>query len=244
MSLYGINNYTNLYSSLYSKKSFGNSGNSNDLYNLMKKVDEVRSPAYAKKIQEQLKNGVSEESGEVGTVASELKLSQKASALYKSAASLNGISDSEISDPDTLVKKVTAFVDSYNSAVDALQGSDSVDALKSGVSMTNTAKSYSNALNRIGINLGSDNKFTVNKDVLKNSDPNSVKSMLTGNYSPITRIASKAEQISQAATNKARTTSFTQMLYSNNKSVSPYSSYNSYNNYASSFIGALFDQYL
>ena len=63
------------------------------------------------------------------------------------------MSMSDIKDKDALVKTVTAFAESYNSAVDAMGKSDSVDALKAGLSMTNveasqtsrTKYTYSNA---------------------------------------------------------------------------------------------------
>lgn len=239
------NNYSNsnIFTSMYSKQQKSN----NDLYSLMKLADEVRSPAYAKKIKESLKNGTSvDSSSEVGTVASESKLSETANALHKAAAGLNGISMEEINDKDTLVKKMNSFADKYNAAIDAMGKSDSVDALRAGVQMTNTVKTYSGALKRIGVTVGVDNKLKIDEEKLRSADSNAVSSMLRNNYSPVTRIADRAEDISKAAANKARTTAFRNMAYgsssgSNTTGYGGYNGFGGYNNYASSFIGTLFD---
>lgn len=241
MSIYGIGNYsayTNLFSGMYSKNNTY-SNTSADLQALMKKADEVRSPEYKKKIKAQLESGTSSDS-EIGTVSSELKLSEAASDLKKKSAELSAMSMSDIKDKDALVKKVTAFAESYNSAVDAMGKSDSVDALKAGLSMTNTVKTYSGALSRMGIKVGSDNKLTVNEETLRAADDNAVSSMFGSSYSPVARVADKAETISKAAVNKAQTTAFKDMVYGGTSSSGLYSGYNTF---ASSFLGTFFDSY-
>lgn len=234
MSIYGIGNYSaysNFFSGMYSKNNTSKN-TSADLQTLMKRVDEVRSPEYKKKIKSQL------ESGETGTVSSELRLSETASDLKKKSAELSAMSMNDIKDKDVLVKKVTAFAESYNSTIDAMGKSDSVDALKSGLSMTNTVKTYSGALSRMGIKVGSDNKLTVNEETLRAADDNAVSSIFGSSYSPVARIADKAEGISKSAVNKAQTTAFRNMMYGDKSSSGPYSGYN---NFASSFLGAFFD---
>jgi hypothetical protein len=211
----------------------------------MKKVDEVRSPEYKKQIKSQYEKLTSSDSSEIGTVSSELKLSEAASDLKKKSASLSSMSLTDISDKDKLVENVNAFVESYNSTIDAMGSSDSVDALKSGLSMTNAVKTYAGALNRIGITVGSDNKLTVDEDTLRSADDRAVASMFGSSYSPVSRVASKAEAISKSAVNKAQTTALTNMLYgqSDTSSSTLSSLYGGYNNYASSFIGTFFDSY-
>ncbi|MGN0639306.1 MAG: hypothetical protein ACI4J0_13115 [Huintestinicola sp.] len=239
MSINGIGNYSaysNLFSGMYSKtNTYKNTAS--DLQALMKRVDEVRSPEYRKKIRSQLEGGTSKNS-ETGTVSSELKLSEAASDLKKKSAELSALSMSDIKDKDVLVKKVTAFAESYNSAVDAMGKSDSVDALRAGLSMTNTVKTYSGALSRIGVKVGSDNKLTVNEETLRAADDNAVSSMFGSSYSPVARVADKAEDIGKAAVNKAQTTAFRSMMYGDTGSSGLYSGYNTF---ASSFLGTFFD---
>ena len=241
MSLYGIGNYSaysNLFSGMYQKNNTYNN-TSADLQALMKKVDEVRSPEYKKKIKAQLE-GSSTGDSEIGTVSSELKLSEVAKDLKKKSAALSAMSMSDIQDKDALVKNVTAFAESYNSAIDAMGKSDSVDALKAGLSMTNTVKTYSGALSRMGVKVGSDNKLTVNEETLRAADDNAVSSMFGSSYSPVARIADKADSISKAAVSKAQTTAFKGMMYGQTSSSGLYSGYNTF---ASSFLGTLFDSY-
>ena len=239
MSINGIGNYSaysNLFSGMYSKNNtYKNT--SADLQALMKRADEVRSPEYQKKLRTQLESGALSDS-ETGTVSSELKLSEAASDLKKKSAELSAMSLNDIKDKDALVKKVTAFAESYNSAIDAMGKSDSVDALKAGLSMTNTVKTYSGALSRMGVKVGSDNKLTVNEETLRAADDNAVSSMFGSTYSPVARIAGKAETIGKAAENKAQTTALRNMLYGQTESSGLYSGYNSF---ASSFIGTFFD---
>lgn len=239
MSLYGIGNYSsylNLFSGMYSGSSKNNSAN---LQALMKRVDEVRSPEYKKKIASLLeKDSASSDSSDIGTVSSEMKLSEAAKELKKKSAELSSMSLNDIGDKDALVKKVTAFAESYNSAVDAMGKSDSVDALRSGLSMTNAVKTYSGALSRIGIKVGSDNKLTVDENTLRSADDRAVASMFGSSYSPVARIADKADAISKAAVNKAQTAAFTSMMYGNTGSSGIYSGYNTF---ASSFLGTFFD---
>ena len=239
MSLYGIGNYSaysNLFSGMYSGTGRNTSAN---LQELMKKVDEVRSPEYKKNIKSQFEKAkFSSDSSEIGTVSSEMKLSEAAKDLKKKSAELSSMSLKDISDKDTLVKKVTAFADSYNAAVDAMGKSDSVDALKSGLSMTNTVKTYSGALSRMGVKVGSDNKLTVDEKTLRAADDRAVASMFGSSYSPVARVADKADAISKAAVNKAQTTAFKGMMYDSSNSSGLYSGYNTF---ASSFLGTFFD---
>ena len=146
----------------------------------------------------------------VGTYESEKKLSSDAATLGKSASVLAAASRTDFEDKDKLVSNVKSFVEDYNTTLDSLQNSESVDALKKGVYMTNTAKAYSSALGRIGLRVGSDNKLTLNEDTLKAADTNAVKSLLSGSYSFTAKAADRANQISRAANLKAQVVSYNQ----------------------------------
>lgn len=214
MALYGINAYmsNSYYSSLLSSgsKKYGNtSANStSELYSLMKRADMVRSKSYQKTMMEEYKKVFS--GNDTGTVESENNLSAAAKKLSSSASALAVSGRTELNDRDALAEKVQTFADDYNSTVDALQKSASVDALKNGVYMTNTAKAYSGALGRIGIKVGSDNKLTLDKEAFKSADANAVKSILSGSYSFTGKTADKASGISRAAGLKAQVVSYTE----------------------------------
>lgn len=228
MAINGIGSYySNWFNNLYQGSTKGNS--TTDLMTLMKKADEVRSPEYRKKMLE----GNTSTDSDIGTVKSEKALSDSASKLYDSASKLSSLSLKDMEDTDTLVKKVTDFAENYNSTIDSLQKSNSVDALREGVNMKNTVGAFAGALKRIGITVGSDNKLTVDEDALKKADKNSVASVLGGNFSVTGRIAKRSEGISRSAMNKAMTTAFVD-TYTNKGTAS--SSYMSY------FTGTLFDK--
>lgn len=212
--MYGINAYksnamyTSLLSSNYSKKSYTQTNSTSDLLALMKKVDQVRSKDYQKNMIKEYEKAFS--NSDVGTYESEKKLSSDASDLGKSASVLASASKADFEDKDKLVSNVKSFVEDYNSVVDSLQNSESVDALKKGVYMTNTAKAYSSALGKIGLKVGSDNKITLNEDTLKSADTNAVKSLLGGSYSFTSKAADRANQISKAAGLKAQVVNYNQ----------------------------------
>lgn len=199
--------YTSLLTSSYNNKS-NQTSSSSDLLALMKKVDQVRSSDYSKSMKAEYEKLFS--SDDVGSYESEKKLSSDASELNKSAAVLASSSKADFEDKDKLVSNVKTFVEDYNTTIDSLQKSGSVDALKKGLYMTNTAKAYSGALGRIGLKVGTDNKLALNEDTLKAADTNSVKSLLSGNYSFATKAADKASQISKAANLKAQVVSYNQ----------------------------------
>ena len=212
--MYGINAYrsnamyTSLLSGNYNNKKNTQANTTSDLMALMKKADQVRSKDYQKNMINEYKKLFS--GSDIGTYESEKKLSSDAANLSKSASVLASASKADYEDKDKLSANVKSFVEDYNTTVDSLQKSESVDALKKGVYMTNTAKAYSAALGRIGLRVGTDNKLTLNEDTLKNADTNAVKSLLGGTYSFTAKAADKAGQISKAANLKAQVVSYNQ----------------------------------
>lgn len=89
------------------------------------------------------------------------------------------------------------FVDNYNKFIDKIGNSDNTTVLKKGVLAVNNAKVYSNALNRAGITLGSDNKLTLRSD-LSEVDKIDVKSTFgKGGFSDA--VIRRAREINQAS---------------------------------------------
>jgi|GEM_PF-5292701 len=209
--MYGINAYraNSMYTSLLSSnrnKANYNANSTSNLMALMKRADQVRSRDYQKNMINEYKKVF--EGSEVGTYESEKKLASDSTNLGKSASVLASASKADFEDKDKLVTNVKSFVEDYNATVDSLQKSESVDALRKGVMMTNTAKAYARTLNKIGMRVGTDNKITLDESKLKNADSNLVKSVLGGNYSFASKSADRANQISKAANLKAQVVNY------------------------------------
>lgn len=228
MSLYGLNAYTSnsMYNSALGRNSllsYGkNSAKSNstaDLYELARKAAAVRSPSYKKNMMEELKKAFSTESskdGAVGTVESEAKLSKNAQLLNSSAKSLAMSGGRVFSDSEKNASAVESFVENYNNTIESLKYSDSAKALEKGVQMVNSTKTYARTLKRIGISVGSDNKLTLDKDMLAKADSGAFKSLFNGSYSYAAKVADKASYISNSAALKS------QITYNMNGSVNKY----------------------
>ncbi len=89
------------------------------------------------------------------------------------------------------------FVDNYNALIEKVGNSDNENVLRKGVLAVNNAKIYSNALNRAGITLGSDNKLTLRED-LSDVDLVDVKSTFgKGGFSDV--VIRRAREINQAS---------------------------------------------
>lgn len=211
MSLYGINAYTSNYNSIYSglynsnknKNSFGTS--SADLLDLAKKVDYVRSKNFRTDTLEEIRKKLNSSSTESASSDNPAKVAETASNLGKAAGNLLKEAG-DFSDTDKTLSAVQNFVDSYNNALDAIQNSDNPSILEKGVSMVNTTKAYSRTLANAGIQIGSDNRLTVNEDAVKIADSSALKALFNGSYSYATKIADKASYVGRAASLQSQLT--------------------------------------
>lgn len=233
----GYSSYNSWLSGMYGKNSSkkNTSATNTDLQALMKLADEVRSPAYRKNMKDLFSSSDKKDSsssnvssGEIGSVSSEMALATASDNLKKAANSVSAMGAKDLENADTVASSVKKFTEAYNSTLDAMSKSDSVNALSEGLRMTDTVKMHAKSLKRIGVTIGSDNKLSVNEDVLKKADKNVVKSLLTGNYSPVKRIADRAEDITAAAKNKAQTTAFRNQVYGTGTSAGNSYGYGSY----------------
>ena len=213
MALYGVNAYKSntYYTSLLSgnnynrNNKFNASNSTSDLLSLMKRVDQVRSRSYQKNMIEEYRKVFSGES-EIGSLENEQSLSKNAGKLNASASALATATNTTINDRDGLKKSVQTFIDDYNSTIDSLKKSNSVDALKKGLAMTNTSKAYARALSRAGIQVGSDNKLTLNEENFNEATDGALRSLFNGSYSFANKTAEKASGISRSAALKAQLT--------------------------------------
>ena len=217
MSLYGINAYNsnsmyNMYSSLTSlmsgsnlvtgykginnSKNYGNS--TSDLYDLAKKAAMVKSPSYQKKMLEQLKSVFSGEGdSDVGTVASEQRVSENAKKLNSTAASLSSIDFSNWTNKTDAVK---SFVEKYNSEIDSLADATETADLGRQSTLINTTKKYASTLEKIGVTVGEDNKLSIDDSKLNLASDRDVKALLSGDYSYGGKIGYNMASISDSTT--------------------------------------------
>lgn len=124
-------------------------------------------------------------------------------------------------DMDAIYKGVSSFVDSYNKLLDDTAKSDSASVEKAVGNMTNLTKVYSGSLEKVGITIGKDNKLSIDEEMFKASDGNTLKSMFNGSTSFAYSVSSQASFIDYAASreaSKANTYSFNGK-YNNNYSI-------------------------
>ena len=80
-------------------------------------------------------------------------------------------------DTDAIYKAVDKFVSSYNTMIDRGGDSENERVLKTTLSAVQNTKKNEDALNSIGIMIGSDNKLSIDADKFKAADMDTVKSL-------------------------------------------------------------------
>lgn len=101
-------------------------------------------------------------------------------------------------DRSAIADAVKGFVKDYNAVLDSASESDNSSVLRNTLQMTNMTKVNSNMLSAVGIEVGIDNKLTVDEDKLKAADVNSVKSLFSGSGSYASSVGTKASNIMTA----------------------------------------------
>lgn len=115
-------------------------------------------------------------------------------------------------DTDAIYKAVKKFADGYNSLMVSMGGTDS-DNISGQVSrMASMTKTYDKLLGEVGIEVGSDNKLTVNEDKVKSADMGTMKTLFNGTTSYAYNVATKASMINVSAASEANSTK----MYTNN----------------------------
>lgn len=148
------------------------------------------------------KNALNNSSSSIN--ADEKTLAENAAKLKKSASALSSSDlfakdkDGKF-DTDKIADAVGSMVTDYNSTIKAFANSESIPALKTGVSMTETTLAFEKSLNKIGITVNKDNTLSLDKDKLKSSDMYLVKSLSSGSYSYAAKMAEKAQTVNTAA---------------------------------------------
>ena len=105
-------------------------------------------------------------------------------------------------DWDAITKAVRSFVDAYNNTIERAGTSDTKDVLMVGSWMTKMTSKNANVLAKAGIEIGTDNKMTLNEEKLK-SNAGTAQFILKGYNSFADKISYKASQMSQGAARSA-----------------------------------------
>ncbi len=237
------NDYSSLFSSLSTSSSTQGYGNS--LESLYGDYSSIKNGSYGKLLKayyaKQEKAYKSEEADDNKGVYTRVKSS--ASALAKDADALtssslytkgsfkvtkkDGSTEDSDYDMDNIYDKVSAFVKSYNSAVNSGAAIDSGAVSTRTLSLVHLTSRNSNLLNSIGISISSDGNLSVDEDKFKSADISTIKSLFSGSGSYADNVANKAKLISSLAANKL--TSYAQ--YTSSGSIDKSATDNLYNNY-------------
>lgn len=105
-------------------------------------------------------------------------------------------------DWDAITKAVRSFVDAYNNTIERAGTSDTKDVLMVGSWMAKMTSKNANVLARAGIEIGTDNKMTLNEEKLKNN-VGTAQFLLKGYNSFADKVSYKASQMSQGAARSA-----------------------------------------
>ena len=219
MASISINSLNN-YSSLFGTSSSFNSSNSLLSSNFYADAASIRNGSYAKLTKAYYgKNSSSSSSVADATDANKLKLQfssvkSVASDLSKAASKLadedlykkitvkdKDGNEAEDYDWDKITSAVKSYVDSYNSFVEESGDSDSKSILSSTLSLVKNTAANENLLSKIGISIDSDNKLSLDEDVLKKADISTVKTLFSGTGSFGDRVTAKANSVERVANN-------------------------------------------
>lgn len=105
-------------------------------------------------------------------------------------------------DWDAITKAVKSFVDAYNNTLERAGSSDTKDVLMVGSWMAKMTSKNANVLAKAGIEIGTDNKMTLNEEKLKNN-AGTAQFIFKGYNSFADKISYKASQMSRGAARSA-----------------------------------------
>jgi len=111
---------------------------------------------------------------------------------------LFAVKDGEF-DKEKILGAVKDFAGKYNATLDKTAKVNSKDVATSTKFMTSMTDMMSKALSKVGVNVGTDGKLSVDEEAFKKADMNRVKSLFGERISYGSQIADKASEISKDA---------------------------------------------
>lgn len=100
-------------------------------------------------------------------------------------------------DRDKIAAKVSSFVKAYNQVLEVADKVDNRFVLQRAVQLTNDTKTYAGSLEKVGIQIGKDNKLSVDESKLKSSTMTDVKTLFQGSFSMASRMEKRANDITR-----------------------------------------------
>ena len=140
----------------------------------------------------------------ISDAASNVKDSiSKVSSLFKTQKDASGHSVVDY-DEDEMYKALKDYVDNYNDLLDASGNAETTSLLRSATSLVSYTKTNRNALEAIGISVGSDNKLSIDEDKFKEASKARVQSLFqsTGGYAY--QVDAKASNLKNTADSLAK----------------------------------------
>lgn len=104
---------------------------------------------------------------------------------------------------EEVLKAVNAFVEAYNSTVEASEEANETSILTAASSMVKTVQANSGLLGSIGINVDGENHMSVDEDLFNKAQWSDIKSLFHGNGSFAYAVKAKASYLSISAKNAA-----------------------------------------
>ena len=233
------------YSGLFS--SFGVSSNNtgNSLESLYGDYSSIKNGSYGKLLKayyaKQEKEYRTEEADDNKGVYSKVKanastLSKDADALTSSSlyakgsfkvTKKDGSTEDSDYDMDKIYEKVSSFVKSYNSTVNAGASIDSGAVANRTLSLVQLTSKNKNLLNSVGISISNDGNLSVDEEKFKSADINSIKSLFSGTGSYADAVSNKADVLASLAESKLSTSA----QYNSSGSYDKGTSSSLFNNY-------------
>jgi len=212
MNINSRNNYSNLFSSIFSTSSNGGGMN-----NFLADYASIKNGSYGKLMKAYYarnKEDVSSTARRTATykpnpAKKSVDSAETLNKIKKNADDLKASADTllktgsdsvfESNDKDALFNAVSSFVNNYNAALDSAGMSDTSTIQHRASMMVNATQANKNLLEKIGINLNG-NRLSIDEETFRSADVNTVKSLFNDNYSYGNRISSYASYISNKAT--------------------------------------------
>lgn len=114
-------------------------------------------------------------------------------------------------DREAIGKAIADFADKYNEFVDSAADSENNSTLRSTTNMVNFVKANKKLLGEVGINIGSNNKLTIDPSKLETADINKVKTLFNGTNSVAGNVTRSATEVyNQSVADLANKGTYTQ----------------------------------
>jgi hypothetical protein len=201
-TFYGLNasGASTLFSSL-------SSSNSNSTTSLLSDYASIKSGSYYKLLKAYYSQTSSDETT-TSTITDKLNCDNTAwkevasdiSSLKSSASTLSTEEYTE-KNRSEIEKEISSFVKNYNAVLDSSEDVNSSSLSKKAEWMTKITSNYSDALEKVGITVKSDNTLSLDSDKLSSASLEDIKSVFSDSYSYAGQINSTSRLMAQVAAN-------------------------------------------